>query len=200
MAAGTPGYPRGFFQSNGMLPAPRVGFAYDHFGDGKTAIRGGFGIILTARPRSGQQGDLSSNPPARYQPQIIDGNVDSITSTTGLIGPSSFGRVLGRHQRELSTYSMSLGIQRQIGFNTVFDVAYVGNMGRHLGQEVNINQLPYGIRFLPSSTDATTNKPLPDDFLLPYYGYSSLRYYSDSVPSSYHPLPDHSRPHFTHYY
>jgi hypothetical protein len=188
IAAGAQGYPRGFVASNGLLPAPRIGFAYDPFGDGKTAIRGGFGIILNARPRSGQQGDLSSNPPARYQPQIIDGNVDSITTTTGLIGPSSFGRVLDRHLRELSTYSMSLGVQRNIGFNSVLDVAYVGNLGRHLGQEMNINQLPYGIRFLSSSNDPTTNKPLPDEFLRPYYGYSSLPFYSDAGTSSYHSL------------
>jgi len=51
---------------------------------------------------------------------------------------------------------MSLGVQRSLAFNTVLDVAYVGNMGRHPGQEMNINQLPYGIRFLPSSNDPTT--------------------------------------------
>lgn len=93
---------------------------------------------------------------------------------------------------------MSFGVQRNIGFNSVLDVAYVGNLGRHLGQEMNINQLPYGVRFLPSNIDPTTGKPLPDDFLRPYYGYSSLPFYSDNGTSSYHSLQVQFRRSFSH--
>jgi len=60
-------------------------------------------------------------------------------------------------------YSFSTGIQRDIGFATVVDVAFVGNLGRHALQTQNLNTLPYGKRFLPSSQDPTNpGKPLPD--------------------------------------
>ena len=48
-----------------------------------------------------------------------------------------------------AVYNFSLGVQRDIGFNTVIDVAYVGSLARHLLQRRSINSVAYGQRFLP---------------------------------------------------
>ena len=61
-----------------------------------------------------------------------------------------------------SVYNYSLGVQRNVGFNTVLDVAYVGALGRHLLDKRNLNALPYGYRFLAQNQDTTTGRPLPD--------------------------------------
>lgn len=187
--AGTAGYPRGFVESNGLLAAPRIGFAYDPFANGKTAIRGGFGMFLNARARSGQVGDMSFNPPVQSFPVQYYGNVDSFLSGSGTLAPSNFSRVLERNANLPAVYNMTLGVQRNVGFSTVLDVAYVGNVGRHLGQTMQLNTLPYGVRFLPSSADTTTaSSPLPDVFLRPFYGWGNLPYLSFGGNSSYHSL------------
>src|SRR5262249_39830033 len=61
----------------------------------------------------------------------------------------------------------SLGVQRNVGFNTVVDVAYVGNLGRHLLWMRNLNAIPAGT-VDPYSTS------LPDQFYRPYAGYLNI--------------------------
>ena len=54
-------------------------------------------------------------------------------------------------------------------------------LGRHLGQTVQINTVPYGSRFLAANQDKTTNSPLPDNFFRPFYGYGNLPYFSGGI-------------------
>jgi hypothetical protein len=54
-----------------------------------------------------------------------------------------------------AVYNDSLEIQRDIGLNTVLDIAYTGSLGRHSLQRLSLNAVPYGTRFQPSSIDPT---------------------------------------------
>lgn len=59
----------------------------------------------------------------------------------------------------------------------ILDVAYAGNQQKHLLHTRNINAIPYGTNFLPSSRDVTTaSSPLNSNFLRPRLGYTDINY------------------------
>lgn len=164
----------GLMNGKGVLVAPRFGFAYEPFGNGKTAIRGGVGFFYGQRDFSGDMYSVHGNPPNVFAPTQYYGSLATFGSGQGLLSPSSM-YYLSRDAGLPYTIQWNLGIEREIGFlKSVLGVAYVANVSHNGRYTINLNEVPYGAEFLAQNQDPTTGTPLPDNYYRPYSGYSSL--------------------------
>ena len=181
-------YPRGFKDPPPLLPEPRVGFAYDLKGDGKTAVRGSVGLFHNTRMSGNVNWQATRNPPLQLNPQIFYGSMDTVLQSTGFNFPSDV-QGFEKETRTPTLYSYSLGVQRDVGWGTVVDAAYVGSQARHLLQTRNLNIVPYGAHFLAANQDPTrAGVALADNFYRPYPGYANVWFFENSGKSDYNAL------------
>ncbi len=186
---GDSNYPDGFRERAPLQAAPRMGFAYDVFGNSKTVIRGGAGIAKqTVFSSQNSMWTTTTAPPFIESPSIFYGTIDTFLNAGQVLFPTDFSSFDRKFDNVPTVVNWLFGVQQDVGRGTVLDVSYVANTGRWLRQNRNLNTLPPGVRFLSSSVDPTTNRPLPDNFMRPYPGFQSINYVEDSGYSNYHSL------------
>jgi len=179
------GAPRGLYDPQ-LLWAPRFSFALMPFNDAKTAIRGGIGIFYD-KPEGNLIFPMVNYAPWLQSVNYENGNLKNPSSgTPAALAPMGNIDAIDPSLGTPYTMNWSFGVQREMPKGIFFELSYVGNNGRHLIRQPDINQVPFdilrAIRALPSSQRPSDNS------MRPYKGFSAIRQRMSDSTSNYHSL------------
>lgn len=184
--------------------APRVGFAFDVFGNGKTSLRGGYGWSYDDAEVSYYETTVFNNPPAVATYSLTQASFDNPTggALTGLSTTPGRIQAVPTNYKTPYVQQFSLDLQQQFTPKFMIDAGYFGDHGTHLLGGVNIDEpLPgawMGV-VVPSSSGSTcTLSGLPAmlnstcdrvlNQIVPYLGYQAIDSLRTIFSSNYNSL------------
>jgi hypothetical protein len=141
----TPGVPDSCMQGHLFNPAPRIGFAWDPKGNGKTALRGGYGVFF--EHTNGNEANAESLEP-NVSPTVQTITAFNIVGYNNIVpqpaGQTSPLSVISIPNKAVWPYVQQwhLDLQHEIIRNTVATLSYVGSKGTHLTRFFDANQIP----------------------------------------------------------
>jgi len=153
---GANGIPSGCASGHLFNPAPRIGFAWDPHGNGKMAIRGGYGIFFehtngTEAVATQLEGSppFVQNPVQSSLPTSFDPNTGAILTSGyslvgGAIGAQFPQSVVSIPQKQIWPYVQQwhFDLENELPSHVVTIISYVGSKGTHLGRRRDLNQIP----------------------------------------------------------
>ena len=152
--------PQGTANTDWKTWSPRVGFAYDLTGAGKTVLRGGFGVFYE-RIEGNYLFSAVNNVPFIQQDLIYNGNLENPTSGALQNFPQNITNSHYLDMKVPRVLNWSLGVQHKITSSMMIDMAYVGSSAANLAYQDDINQLPAGTLTAHPGINVNALRPFP---------------------------------------
>lgn len=209
---GDPGVPHGGFNSGYTNIAPRAGLAYDVFGDGKTSLRVGYGIFFD------QPNTITTNNQTDQAPfaPVVNPTGSALNSFSnpygGLTNPfpyptpatsastfpvGSFQFLYSPRMRNDYVQAYNVQVQQDLGFGTIFSIAYAGSAASHLPIARELNAAVFNPNFpAVGSCAAGSNTCNTNQRRLFYPALGSSTLLEASGSSNYNSLQANVRHHF----
>lgn len=194
--AGVNGFPKGNVKNYHNTWEPRIGFADNIFGNGKTVLRGGFGMFFE-RVQGNDVYNSALNPPFAYIPSannvyFSNPNTSALTGiTTAETFPASMTNIQFQYKLP-GTANYSLGIQRQVAPSVIAVVQYVGSKGWDQNDDRNINTLPLADSSNPANPydlrEGVANGSLGPNAYRNYPGFAGVTQEEDETNFGYNSL------------
>ena len=193
------GLPRNFSNNHVWYAAPDAGFAWDVFGDGRTSLRGGFGMSYT-RIFTNQDCSFNciANPPVFTSQNLTNLNFFNQPTTWNIVTAATGTGVTAKpvsvesvtmadaNIQASPVASWSLGVQHEFPANITASIVGAGSRIQHQEANPNINVPPYyvsgGVQydFNPLINSNPANSKNAGDnqyYYAPYQGYGSITDY-----------------------